>query len=544
MTIFIGGAWPYSNYSLHLGHLAGLLPGDVIARYYRLKGEKVLYVSGSDCHGTPVTIQASQEKVEPKIITDKYHKEFFECFQKLGFSYDLYSRTDQSFHCQVAQEVFLTLFNKGYICKKNVIQLYCESCSIFLPDRFVEGNCPKCGQKARGDQCDHCSALLEPVQLLNRSCKLCGGAPIEKETEHLYFTLSKLQAELEEYVKNAEGWRENARNESLRYLREGLQDRAITRDLPWGVDVPLEGYEGKKIYVWIDAVCGYLSASKQWAAERGTPEAWREYWDADSVAYYAHGKDNIPFHTIILPALLKCIGDLKLPDRIVSSEHLTLEGRKISKSDNWGVWVPYILDRYDPDSIRYFLLINGPEKRDGDFSWREFIGRHNSELVGVFGNFVNRTLAFINKSFEGEVPKGNTDKDIKLQLEELYNTAGSSIEAGELKAALEYIISFLRRANKYFDEQQPWATVKTDISSCNDTLYSCVQIIANLSILLEPFIPFASHNIRAFLRLEDEKLNWRFKEFKEIKLQDIKLLFERIDAARIEEEVAILRNKE
>jgi methionyl-tRNA synthetase len=532
--VFIGGAWPYANGSLHLGHIAALLPGDILARYFRQKGDEVLYVSGSDCHGTPISIRAAKEGVQPKDITDRYHKEFSECFSRLGFSYDLYTRTDQQFHHETVREIFLELFKKGIIYSKAVEQIYCEHCAQFLPDRYVEGTCPHCGSIARGDQCDFCSALLDPADLKDRSCKLCGNAPVFKPTEHLFIKLARFQEKLEKYVDNSEGWRENAVALTKRYLKEGLKERAVTRDLPWGINVPVEGFEDKKIYVWIEAVSGYFSASRQWSAETG--KDWEKFWKGEVTAYYVHGKDNIPFHTIILPALLLGLGDLRLPDRIISSEYLTIEGKKISTSRNWAIWVPYILENYHPDSLRYFLAINGPEKRDGDFSWREFILRHNGELLGAFGNLVNRTLVFIHKSFGGRVPQGTLNKDIKAQLENLYIEAGEKIENGNFKAALEDIFEAVRKANKYFDEEQPWVKVKEDIDSCANTLYNCVQIIANLSNLLSPFIPFTCEKIRGFLDIGEPC--WSFAEVQaNSAVSDLEILFQRIDKKKIDEEV-------
>lgn len=535
MSIFIGGAWPYANGSLHLGHIAALLPGDILARYYRLKGEDVLYVSGSDCHGTPISIRADKEKVAPEVITNKFHKEFADCFRKLGFSYDLYTRTDQEFHRSVVQEVFLKLYENGYIYRKSINQVYCEKCQKFLPDRFVEGICPHCGNAARGDQCEYCSKLLDPLELNNKKCKICGSTPTVKTTEHLFFALSKFQALLEKYINEASGWRENAIGLAKRYLNEGLIDRAATRDLPWGVDVPVDGFEGKKVYVWIEAVIGYLSASKQWAKEKNCE--WERFWSNDVISYFVHGKDNIPFHTLILPALLLGLGDLHLPDRIISSEYLTFEGRKISTSNNWAVWVPYILDNYNPDSIRYFLAINGPEKRDGDFSWREFISRHNGELLGAFGNLVNRTLVFIQKSFDGKLPTGEICSEIKERIIELYVNVGEKISEGQFKNALEEIFEFVRYANKYFDEKQPWIQIKENTEECEKTLYTCVQIIANLSNLLTPFIPFSCDKIRGFLKLREAV--WKFIEKDTtIPIEQTEILFERIDKSKIQEEIS------
>lgn len=537
MKVFIGGAWPYANGSLHLGHIAALLPGDILARYFRQKGEEVLYVSGSDCHGTPIAIRAAQEGVEPSEITDRYHLEFDECFKKLGFSYDLYSRTDQHFHHEFVGDFFKKLYDKGFIYEKELEQFYCDSCSCFLPDRYVEGICPHCGKIARGDQCDFCSSLLEPGELKEIRCKLCGGIPLLKPARHLFLSLSAFQKQLQDFVTEAEGWRDNAASLTQRYLNEGLKDRAVTRDLPWGIEVPVDGYRDKKIYVWVDAVLGYLSASSQWSQNSGRD--WHEFWGDGATAYYVHGKDNIPFHTLILPALLAGAGIGRLPDRIISSEHLTIEGKKLSTSRNWAVWAPDILQRYDPDSVRYYLTVNGPEKRDSDFSWREFINRHNGELLGAFGNLVNRTLVFIEKSFEGRVPEGRIEADIQEELKGLYRSAGRKIEDGEFKSALEEIFFHIRGANKYFDEKQPWIEVKVNIGDCSNTLFNCMQIIANLSQLLTPFLPASCEKLRGILGIK--AACWEFLRVQSgTTLNKSELLFKRIDKKVIEEESARL----
>ncbi|MUG47942.1 methionine--tRNA ligase [Paenibacillus woosongensis] len=541
--IFIGGAWPYANGSLHLGRLASVLPGDVLARYFRAKGDDVLYVSGSDCHGTPVAVQAMQEGVSPGDIADRFHQEFVECFNRLGFTYDLYTRTDQEFHHRVVQDLFLRLLENEHLYKKTILQTYCETDQRFLPDRYVEGNCPVCGNRARGDQCDFCSTLLDPADLSEKTCKICGNPPIERPTEHYYLALSQFQAELSQYAERAQGWKENAIHLTQRYLNEGLQDRAATRDLTWGVEVPVEGFDEKKIYVWVEAVSGYLSASKQWAVQTGG--SWESFWSDEEknlTAYYVHGKDNIPFHTLIWPALLLGVGGLHLPDRIISCEYMTLEGEKFSTSRNWAVWVPDILKRYQPDSIRYFLIANGPEKRDTDFSWREFIYSHNGELLGAFGNLVNRTLAFIDKSFGGRVPSGELSEEWKRATENIYRDAGTLIEEGRLKEAIELIFTYVRQVNKYFDEQKPWVQIKENREACGLTLYSCVQIIANLANLLEPFIPFSCEKIRTFLTLERSSWQLIFVPA-DLQIQKLELLFERIDVSRIEEELSLLEKQ-
>lgn len=429
MSIFIGGAWPYANGSLHLGHIASLLPGDILARYYRAKGENVLYVSGSDCNGTPIAIRAKQEGVTAKEIANKYHEEFQRCFRDLGFTYDCYTRTDSEHHHETVQKVFLRLLEEGYIYKKTVEQAYCETCTQFLPDRYVEGICPHCHEAARGDQCDACSAILDPLDLLEKKCKLCGSTPSVEETEHFYFALHTFQEQIKQAVEIAKEkgtWRDNAIQLTERYVKEGLQDRAVSRDLPIGVPTPVKGYEDKKIYVWIEAVAGYYSASKHWAEETGKDD--HEFWNSDAQTYYVHGKDNIPFHSIIWPAVLLGIGEEAIPRHIVSNEYLTVEKRKLSTSKNWAVWVPDILERYNPDSIRYFLTVNAPENRDTDFSWREFIYSHNSELLGAYGNFVNRTLKFIEKYYDGTVPKVTINIELKDKVEGLYKNVGEAIE--------------------------------------------------------------------------------------------------------------------
>ncbi|TLS36955.1 methionine--tRNA ligase [Pseudalkalibacillus caeni] len=542
MSIFIGGAWPYANGSLHLGHIASLLPGDILARYFRVKGEKVLYVSGSDCNGTPIAIKARQEGVSPKTIADRYHKEFEESFKALGFTYDCYTRTDSTHHHEVVQSIFLQLLENNWIYKKEVEQCYCDSCEQFLPDRFVEGICPYCSREARGDQCDHCSAILDPLDLLSKKCKICGYTPIIKETEHFYFELSSFQKELEHYLGKArteDRWRDNAIQLTERYLKEGLHDRAVSRDLPIGVSVPVKGYEDKKIYVWIEAVSGYYSASKQWATEHQKEET--AFWDENAVSYYVHGKDNIPFHTIIWPAILLGIRKRALPTHIVSNEYVTLEQKKLSTSRNWAVWIPDILSRYNADSIRYFLTINAPENRDADFSWREFIYSHNSELLGAYGNFVNRTLKFIEKAYEGNVPVGKVDVDIKRTTNKLYEKVGSLISHTHFKNALQEIFCYIRNTNKYFDEQKPWKQVKEEKTSCDDTMATCVYIIANLAQLLYPFLPFSSEKVKEMLRLGE--LKWEETEHTVVSLHEVKPLFERIEKERIEEELDKLRRE-
>jgi methionyl-tRNA synthetase len=535
MNIFIGGAWPYANGSLHVGHLSSLLPGDILARYHRMRGDNVLYVSGSDCNGTPITIRAKEEGLSVEEIANRYHEEFERCFKNLGFSYDCYARTDDEQHHEVVQEIVRTLYHNGHLYKKEIEQVYCNTCTQFLPDRYVEGTCPHCHNKARGDQCDYCSAILDPIELIDKMCKLCGNTPTIRGNEHLYFQLSTFQQELERYVqerKEVRTWRDNAIQLTERYLKEGLHDRAATRDLPVGVSVPVEGFEEKKVYVWIEAVAGYYSASKKWEDQTG--HSVHEYWSREAKTYYVHGKDNIPFHTIIWPAILLGIEKEALPTHIVSNEYVTLEKKKLSTSRNWAVWVPDILERYHPDSIRYFLTVNAPESRDTNFSWREFVYSHNSELLGAFGNFVNRTLKFMEKYYDSTIPSGEMDVDVERTIKILYESVANELEHTHIKKALEDIFTFIRKANKYFDEKQPWNQIKEEKTSCDHTIFTCVQIIANLAQLLAPFLPFSTAEIQRILELDH--LTWGYIQVAEKQLPNIPVLFERIDVEQIEEE--------
>ncbi|MCL2311792.1 MAG: methionine--tRNA ligase, partial [Firmicutes bacterium] len=454
MKIFIAGAWPYANGSLHVGHVASLIPADVLARYFRLKGDEVLYVSGSDCHGTPITVKAKQECKAPEKIAEFYHKEFKKCFEDLGFTYDVYSKTYSNFHYKEVKRIFLKLLKNDCLYEKEIDQTYCQKCEQFLPDRYIEGNCPSCGNVVNGDQCEKCFQIFETIELRNKSCKICKNEPIVKKTRHFYFKLSKFQNSIEKYFEEkSHEWKENAINLTKRYLDEGLEDRAVTRDLDYGIDTPVEGFENKKIYVWIEAVCGYYTASKKWALEYG--KKWEDFWINDSnniKAYYVHGKDNIPFHTVILPSILLGLNEnLHLPDMIISSEFLNLEGRKISTSKNWAVWLPYLLKNYNADTIRYFLLNNGPEKGDADFSWREFVYSNNIDLLGGFGNFVNRIMPFIEK-YKDSFKNLEIDSDMKNKIEQLYTSVGEKIENGKFKESIKLIFGLVRSANKYFDD--------------------------------------------------------------------------------------------
>ncbi|MCI9095002.1 MAG: methionine--tRNA ligase [Lachnospiraceae bacterium] len=537
-NILIAGAWPYANGSLHIGHVAGLLAGDVLARYHRAKGDRVCYVSGSDCHGTPVALRAKREGLTPREVSDRFHEEFSRCFQWLGFGYDLYSKTSSEEHIRFVQEFHEKLYGSPYVYEKEVPQAYCEGCKSFLADRFVTGKCPVCGEAARGDQCDACGEVLEPEQLIEPVCAVCGERISFRNTRHLYIAISRLEKELKAYVESHENWRKNAVALSKRYIEEGLRDRALTRDLDWGIDVPRKGYEDKKIYIWAENVLGYLSLSRLVAKERGWD--FKELWGEEARHYYVHGKDNIPFHTIILPALLLAEGeDWHLPDHIISSEYLTLEGKKISTSQNYAIWVKDLIGRYEADSLRYYLLANGAEKRDADFSWQGFITSHNNELLGAWGNFVNRTLIFITKYLDGRVPDGSLEKGLEEEIDRLYDEIGKKVEGGRFKEAIDDIFAFVRFSNKYFDLGKPWITRNTSLRDCRDTLYNCVQLIVNLAVLLEPFLPFSSEKVLGWFLLDS---SWKRKTVPTgFVIPETEILFRRIDRERIGKEEEKLR---
>lgn len=518
--IFIGVAWPYANGSLHLGHVAGLIGADFLARYFRLIGHPVLMVSGSDCHGTPIEVKAEQLKTTPQKIIEKYDKEFNETLVKgLDFSYDIFTKTANSFHYKKVQGLFLALLEKKYIYEKTQSLPYCNKDKRFLPDRYVEGECPVCHFiPARGDQCDNCGSILDAKDLIGIHCKLCGEKPVWRDSKHFFLKLSAFDKKLLDWVKESNGWRANARNSSIKLLEKGLLDRAITRDTTWGVPIPLpdKEFEGKTIYVWFEAVSGYLTASQEYSKKIGKPDYWKIFWQSKSALhYYVHGKDNIPFHSAIWPAILMGLGNLNLPDRIISSEYLTFEGGKFSKSRNWGVWLPEFLEERDPETLRYYLGVNGPENSDADFSWREYEIKTNTELIGKFGNFINRILNFLNKNFKGVVPKPKNldkfDKDILEKSEKLFGEVGKLIAETKFQAALKKIVKFSEDCNRYIDQKKPWKTIKTDKQEANNALYVCIQAISALQLLIYPFLPKTADKIQKQLNISKRQA-WQFHQ--------------------------------
>jgi len=512
--IFIGVAWPYVSGYRHLGHVAGFgVPCDIFARYHRLKGNDVLMVSGSDMHGTPITVKAEQEQKTPSEVAFFYHDILKSNLERLAFSYDLYTTTETNNHKQVVQDVFLTMYKRGFIYKEKAKQLFCANCDRFLPDRYVEGTCPFCKfDNARGDQCDECGRQIDPLELIEPRCKICREKPEVRESEHFFLDLPKFRAKLEEYAESGKGrWRPNVYQFTRNLLDETLRGRAITRDILWGIPVPLPGYEHKVIYVWFDAVIGYFSATKEWAASKGTPDAWRDWWeDKDVKSFYFIGKDNIVFHTVIWPAILMGFGEgrLNLPYDVVSTEFLTMEGRQFSGSRNYAIWLPDYLERYDPDPLRFYLTVNSPEVRDSDFSWAEFVRRNNDELVAKWGNFVNRVLSFTHRNFEGRVPKAGAlpaeDNELLAKVDAAFGAVGGLIAARRFKDSIKELMALWDVANVWIDRAEPWKVIKADRERAATTLFTAFQAIAGMKTLAVPYMPTTSQKCHELLGLAGE----------------------------------------
>lgn len=529
--IFIGGAWPYANYYLHVGHLAALLPGDILAKYYRGCGDNVIYVSGSDCHGTPITQRAKKENKQPAEIANFYHGEFVKTFQNLGFEYDLYSNTMSEHHKKYVQEVFKKLYKNGYLYEKEVPQDYCPNCKEFLQDRQIVGICPKCGSECSGEQCDNCLSSFDSSEILDKHCKNCNTSTVMKNNKHLYFKLPLFKDELQDLInKRKDKWRKNALGEAQKYLDMGLVERAATRQLDWGIEVPIKGYEDKRIYVWFEAVLGYLSVGLEVCEKRNIDFAKFMSDDNKNLrTYYVHGKDNIPFHTTIFPALILGMKeDYRLPDYIVSSAYVNLNNEKMSKSKGNLVSANELLEKFDMDTLRFYFTFNGPETKDSNCSITEIIQDHNKFLVGVLGNFVNRNLSFINKKFAGIIKEGNIDSEIRNLTQETYKKVGAYIEKAEFKNAITAVMEYISMGNKYYDDNTPWIKVKEDIGAFNDITYTCVYMIANISNLIAPFLPSGSKKIKKILDLEN--YSWQEILLKgELKIKDLDLLYVKIE---------------
>jgi len=547
--ILIAVAWPYANGPLHLGHITGAyLPADIFARYHRLKGNEVLMVSGSDQHGTPITIRAEQESTTPQKIASKYHQQFLDCWEKLGISFDLFTTTDTANHAQVTHDIFLALLSKNYIYRDKMLQAYCPKCQRSLPDRYLEGTCPYCGfPKARGDECDECGKPLNSSELKNLHCYLCSTPVRFESSEHFFLRLSAFQDKLEAWIKEQTHWRRNVLSTTWKFLDEGLKDRAITRDLDWGVSIPQSGFEHKRIYVWFEAVIGYLSASKEWAKLRGDDLAWRPFWQDETKSFYFLGKDNIFFHTLVWPAILMGYGGLNLPYNVPANEFLTIEGRKFSTSRGWAVWLLDYLERYEPDPLRYALAVNMPETGDSDFSWREFFRRNNNELVATYGNLAHRILTFAYRNFDGAVP---TPGELDEQSQELFYKSELTLDKVDkllyhcnFKRALGEAMSLAQEANRYLDEQAPWRTIKEKRQASAKSVYTTLSVLSALKTILYPFLPFSSRKLHSFLGFDGsvEGAGWKFQSLPPgQELRQPQPLFAKLDDSIISQETSQL----
>ncbi|MBI2761591.1 MAG: methionine--tRNA ligase [Chloroflexi bacterium] len=545
--ILVGVAWPYANGPIHQGQMAGAyLPPDIFARYHRTAGNHVLMVSGSDSHGTPITVRAERENRTPEEVVAEFHKSFLDTWERMGISFDLFTGTDTPNHARVAQDFFLRLIEHGYLDEGTQTLPYCETDRRFLLDRYVEGTCPHCGfDGARGDQCDNCGRTLDPLDLINPRCRFCGNAPALRESKHFFLRFSKLQEPLVVWLStDKEHWRRPVLNFSLSEIRQGIPDRAMTRDIAWGIPVPVEGYEYKRIYVWFEAVIGYLSASIEWAERQGSPDAWKLWWeDPEAKSYYFIGKDNITFHTIIWPGLLIAYGGLNLPFDVPANQYVNIGGSKTSTSRNWAVWIPDYLSRYDPDPLRYYLAATMPETSDSEFTWAEYVRRNNDELVATWGNLVNRTLTFTYRNFDGRIPEPGelTDHDraILARAEETLAQVGEHIRWCRFRAGLNAAMELAREANAYLEQTAPWKSIKDDRPAAGRALYTAIGVIGALRTAFYPYLPFTCRKLDTLIGGdgEIEARGWSFAlPVAGGALARPEPLFKKLDESIIEEE--------
>ncbi|MGM0504807.1 MAG: methionine--tRNA ligase [Bacteroidota bacterium] len=545
----ITSALPYANGPLHLGHIAGAyLPADIYVRYLKLKGKDVAFICGSDEHGVPITLRSRKEGVSPQDVVDKYHGMIKKAFAEFGIDFDIYHRTSSKLHHETASDFFKTMYDKGEFIEKEEEQYYDEKEQQFLADRYIIGTCPKCGyEEAYGDQCEKCGSSLSPKELENPKSRLSGNSPLLKKTKHWYLPLDKYQGEwLEEWIDSHKSdWKSNVYGQCKSWLNGGLQPRAVTRDLDWGVPVPVEGSEGKVLYVWFDAPIGYISATKAWAQENN--KNWKDYWQSkDSRLIHFIGKDNIVFHCLIFPAMLKAHGDYILPDNVPANEFLNLEGDKLSTSRNWAVWIHEYLQDFPgkQDVLRYTICANSPEQKDNDFTWKDFQNRNNNELVAILGNFVNRTLVLTHKYYGGRVPERGSltgfDKETLAEMTVIQKNLEKSIESFRFREAVKIAMDLARLGNKYLADTEPWKVIKTDEERVKTIMNISIQISAALSIIIEPFLPFTADKLRKFLNIS--KLNWDLAGSDSIieaghTINKAKLLFDKIEDEAIEKQI-------
>ena len=512
-------AWPYVNTLPHLGTFIHLLSADVFSRYLTLKGEEVISVTGSDEHGTPIEVEAIKKGVPPKQLTDQYHATICDLLGKYQIRLTNYTRTENPVHTRFVQEFYRKIYDNGFIFSETVNLPFCPKCARFLPDRFVEGICPHCGQdNARGDQCDSCGRVLDPLELKSPRCVFCGTAPTIKPSKHWFFDLPKFADALSKYIDSNSQLPENARNFSKRWLTEGLHPRALTRDNRWGIPAPFPGAEGKTIYVWLEAVLGYVSAAVEWAEESGRPEDWKRFWfDKETKNVHFIGKDNIPFHTIIFPALLMATKDpYVLPWQVSSTEFILFDNKKFSKSHRIGVWMDEALQVAPSDYWRYMLIALRPETKDANFTWREFQARVNADLNDVLGNFIHRTLTFIKSNYSGSLPGpgelDERDKVILSKIREAPERAGANFDECKLREALQVAVDLARDGNLYLSETEPWHAMKQDPARARTTMFICAQLVRSLAILLAPFTPGAADSIWSQLGLGGSVTSARWED--------------------------------
>lgn len=542
-------ALPYANGPVHIGHLAGVyVPADIYVRYLRMMNEDVLFIGGSDEHGVPITIKARNEGLTPQDIVDRYHAIIKQSFQDLGISFDIYSRTSSKIHAETASAFFKDLYEKGKFIEKTSQQYYDEATNTFLADRYIIGTCPHCGnEKAYGDQCEACGTSLSATDLINPKSTLSGQEPQLKETKHWYLPLEEYETFMREWILDShKEWKTNVYGQCKSWIDQGLQARAVTRDLDWGVKVPIEGADGKVLYVWFDAPIGYISNTKELY-----PQNWEKWWkEKDTKLVHFIGKDNIVFHCIIFPAMLKAEGSYILPENVPANEFLNLEGDKISTSRNWAVWLHEYLKDFPgkQDVLKYVLCANAPETKDNDFTWKDFQTRNNSELVAIFGNFVNRTIVLTHKYFEGKVPQRGTLNELDIQtieqIKQYPEKIGRSIEQYRFREALNELMNLARLGNKYLTENEPWKTIKTDAERTATGLNISLQICANLALLSEPFLPFTAEKLRGMLN--QDKVFWYQAGNSELleegkQINPAQLLFEQIDDKQIEAQLEKLQ---
>ena len=541
----VTAALPYANNYIHIGHVAGAyLSPDIYVRYRKLKNDDVIFISGSDEHGTAIEMASIIEKVTPQEIIDRYHFSNKKAFENLGIQFDIFSRTSSEIHHKTAQEFFLNLYNKNILVKRSDKQLYSEKEKRFLADRFITGTCPVCGyEEARGDECENCGSNLSPSELINPRSKITGDIPVEKETTHYYFPLGNYQEKLSEWIFSKTDWKSNVINYCKGWFKAGLRDRAITRDLDWGVKVPVEGNDGKVIYVWFEAPIGYISMTKELFIKRNEPDKWKEYWcNEDSKLIHFIGKDNIVFHSIVFPSMLMAHGDFNLPHNIPANEFLNIGGEKFSKSRGNGILVKDIVKEFEPDVIRYTIATNFPESKDSEFTWKDLQSKNNNELAAILGNFINRTVVFAKSKFGNIIPGdkslNNSDTEILNQFKESAVSVSAFYDNFRFRDALSETMNAVRSANKYFNDSEPWKLIRDNKERCEAVIYTCLELCHSIAVLISPVLPFTADKILKILNKDKSDFNWEKIGERVLKsgtdLGESLILFPQIEDSQIE----------